>query len=189
MLRRAMVEFNFNPFPELQSERLVLRRIVESDLNRIFDMRSNPDVMKYIPRPLAKTMDDVYEWLGKINEGIEMNEAINWAISFKENPTEFVGLIGYFRPDKENERAEVGYILHPNFLKMGIIGESMGPVIEYGFKIMKLHSIDAVIDPANKASENVLIKAGFHKEAHFRENCLFEGKWLDSVHYCRLDHL
>ena len=183
-----MVEFNFNPFPLLHSERLVLRRIVETDLDVIFDMRSNPDVMKYIPRTLAKTMDDVHEWLGKINEGIETNEAINWAISFKETPTDFVGLIGYFRPDKENERAEVGYILHPKFQKMGIIGEAMKPVLEYGFKEMKLHSIDAVIDPANKASENVLIKAGFQKEAHFRENCLFEGKWLDSVHYCRLQN-
>jgi len=70
---------------------------------------------------------------------------------------------------------------------MGIIGEAMGSVLQYGFEEMKLHSIDAVIDPANKASENVLIKAGFQKEAHFRENCLFEGKWLDSVHYCRVE--
>lgn len=181
-----MVEFNFTPFPELQSERLLLRRIVESDLDRIFEMRSNPDVMKYIPRPLAKTIEDVRVWLGVINNGIETNEAINWAISFKEKPNEFVGLIGYFRPDKENERAEVGYMLLPEFYKKGIISEVMTPVLEYGFKVMKLHSIDAVIDPENQASENVLRRAGFEKQAHFRENCLFEGKWLDSVHYCRL---
>lgn len=181
-----MVEFNFTPFPNLYSERFVLRRIVESDLDLIFEIRSNPEVMKYIPRPLAKTKDDVHEWLGIIDRGIEANEAINWAISFKETPTEFAGLIGFFRPDKENERAEVGYILHPSFQKKGIIGECMGPVLDFGFNVMKLHSIDAVIDPENKASENVLIRAGFQKEAHFRENCLFEGKWLDSVHYCRL---
>ena len=52
---------------------------------------------------------------------------------------------------------------------------------------MKLHSIEAVIDPRNSASEKVLQKNGFIKEAHLKENEFFEGEFIDSVIYSRLN--
>jgi ribosomal-protein-alanine N-acetyltransferase len=51
---------------------------------------------------------------------------------------------------------------------------------------MVLHSTEAIIDPKNKASERVLEKAGFIKEAHFKENEFFDGKFIDSVVYSKL---
>ncbi|MGY0034483.1 GNAT family N-acetyltransferase [Pedobacter sp. NJ-S-72] len=47
----------------------------------------------------------------------------------------------------------------------------------------KFHSLEAVIDPDNYASEKVLIKHGFVKEGHFKENSFFDGKFLDAVIY------
>ena len=47
-----MLTINFNPFPNLETERLLLRRVDENDVNEIFALRSNPETMKYIPRPL-----------------------------------------------------------------------------------------------------------------------------------------
>ena len=84
---------------------------------------------------------------------------------------------------KEDDRAEIGYMLHPKFHKQGIMQEAIIPVMKYGFTKMNLHSIEAVIDPRNKASENILKKNKFTKEAHFKENMLFNGEYLDSVHY------
>lgn len=51
-----MLEFNFSPFPIIKTERLILDRITDEDVNEIFQLRSNPEIMKYIPRPLVKTM-------------------------------------------------------------------------------------------------------------------------------------
>ena len=51
---------------------------------------------------------------------------------------------------------------------------------------MNLHSIEAVIDPRNIASEKVLQKCGFLKEAHLIENEYYEGKFWDSVIYSLL---
>jgi [ribosomal protein S5]-alanine N-acetyltransferase len=48
------LKFQFQPFPELQTERLILRRIVEADWEDVLAFRSDPEVMRYIPRPLAK---------------------------------------------------------------------------------------------------------------------------------------
>jgi ribosomal-protein-alanine N-acetyltransferase len=51
---------------------------------------------------------------------------------------------------------------------------------------MNLHSIEAVIDPENSASEKVLQKIGFVKEAHILENELYDGKFWDTVIYSML---
>jgi ribosomal-protein-alanine N-acetyltransferase len=87
---------------------------------------------------------------------------------------------------KEHDRAEVGYMLHPDFRKKGIMQEALTAIIEYGFTQMNLHSIEAVIDPRNKASETILVRNNFVKEAHFKENYFFDGAYLDSAHYSLL---
>ena len=61
-------------------------------------------------------------------------------------------------------------MLLPEYHGKGIAVEAIKELIKYGFEIMKLHSIEAVIDPENLASEKVLQKSGFVKEAHFKEN-------------------
>jgi ribosomal-protein-alanine N-acetyltransferase len=48
---------------------------------------------------------------------------------------------------------------------------------------MKLHSIEAIIDPENHGSAKVLEKNGFVKEAHLKEYEFFEGRFLDTVIY------
>ena len=53
--------------------------------------------------------------------------------------------------------------------------------------MMQLHSIEGVIDPDNEASERVLQKCGFVKEAHFKENEFYDGKFIDAVVYSKLN--
>lgn len=69
----------------------------------------------------------------------------------------------------------------------GIITEAIKEVVRYGFKVMKLHSIEAIIDTKNLDSEKVLQKNGFVKEAHLKENEYYEGRFLDTVIYSILN--
>lgn len=59
-------------------------------------------------------------------------------------------------------------------------------MVKFGFDVMKLHSIEALIDPDNIASEKVLQKNGFVKEEYLNENEFFDGKFLGTVIYSRL---
>jgi len=181
-----MVNINFTPFPSLETERLYLRRVVKEDVNEIFALRSNKDTMKYIPRPLAKNKEDALEHIEMIEEKIEKNEGINWAITLKNDP-KLIGIIGHYRIKPEHFRAEIGYMLLPEYHGKGIIAEAIKETVKYGFEIMKLHSIEAVIDPENLASESVLQKSGFVKEAHLKENEYYEGRFLDTVIYSILN--
>ncbi|MFV8335841.1 GNAT family N-acetyltransferase [Flavobacterium sp. RSP29] len=181
-----MLTINFSPFPNLETERLLLRRVDSNDLKEIFALRSNPETMKYIPRPLLKTDEDALEHIAMIDTKIESNEGINWAITLKDNP-KLIGVIGHYRIKPEHYRAEIGYMLVPEFHGKGIVSEALKEVVTYGFKIMKLHSIEAIIDPENHGSAKVLEKNGFVKEAHLKENEFFEGRFLDSVIYSILN--
>jgi len=177
-----MLTLNFNPFPELETERLRLRRIKEEDKNELLALRSDKKIMQYIPRPIMKTPEEAVDFIRTINEGIDKAELINWAITLKEE-NKVIGLIGLHRLQKEHDRAEVGYILNIAFQQKGIMKEAITAVIDHGFKQMKLHTIEAIIDPRNISSEQVLIRNGFKKEAHFKENFFWNGEFLDSVHY------
>lgn len=180
-----MLEINFNPFQNLETNRLLLRRVNVDDVEEIIALRGNPKTMKYIPRPLVKTIEDALEHIALIEAKIETNEGINWAITLKDNP-KLIGIIGHYRIKPEHYRAEIGYMILPEFNGMGIVTEAIKEVVNYGFNQMQLHSIEAVIDPENRASEKVLLKNGFVKEAHFIENEYYDGKFLDSVIYSLL---
>lgn len=177
-----MIEINFHPFKNLETERLSLRRVSIDDLNEILELRGNPETMKFIPRPLVKTEEDALNHFKMIDEKIEKNEGINWAITVKENP-KLIGIIGHYRIQPENHRCEIGYMILPQYNGQGIVTEAIKAVLEYGFEDMNMHSIEAVIDPDNIASERVLQKNGFVKEAHILENEYYDGKFWDTVIY------
>jgi ribosomal-protein-alanine N-acetyltransferase len=173
---------NFNPFPNLETERLLLRRIVCEDVSEIFALRSNKEVMKYIPSPLASNDEEALVHIALIDEKIDTNEGINWAITLKGDG-KLIGVIGHYKIKPEHFRAEIGYMLLPEYQGKGIISEAIKEVVNYGFEVMKLHSVEAIVHPENSASEKVLQKNGFVKEAHLKENEYFDGRFLDTVIY------
>lgn len=177
-----MLSLKFTPFPNLESERLSLRRVDKKDAAEILELRSNVETMKYIPRPLLKTTEDALEHIAMIDEKIESSEGINWAITLKNN-SELIGIIGFYRIKPEHLRAEIGYMLLPAYSGKGIISEAINKVMSYGFNEMHLHSVEGIIDPNNIASAQVLQKNGFIKEAHFKENEFYEERFLDTVIY------
>lgn len=181
-----MLSFSFTPFPVLETERLFLRRIDKGDAELIFKLRSDEENMKYVPRPIALTIDDALEHVAMIDAKLEANEGINWAITLKESP-EFIGIIGHFRLRPEHFRSEIGYMLLPEFHGRGIVSEAVRHVVEFGFEEMKLHSIEAIIDPGNIASAKVLEKNNFVKEAHLKENEFYNGRFIDTVIYSILN--
>lgn len=181
-----MLTINFHPFHNLETERLILRRVDNNDYKEVLSLRSNPETMKYIPRPILKNDEEALAHILMIETKIQNNEGINWAITIKGDP-KLIGVIGHYRIQLENYRAEIGYMILPEFNGQGIVTEAVKEVVKYGFEIMKLHSIEAVIDPDNVASANVLKKNGFVKEAHLKENEFHEGRFYDSVIYSILN--
>ena len=181
-----MLSPNFSPFPEMQTERLLLRRMTPNDAEEILYLRSNDDVMKYIDRERTRSIEDAKIFLKKIEDSIDSNNGIMWGITLKDEPGKLIGNIGYWRLIKEHYRAEVGYMLNPSFWNKGIMKEALLRLIDFAFAEMNLHSIEANINPGNKASATLLESTGFIKEAYFKEDYFFNGGFHDTIIYSRL---
>ncbi len=177
-----MLTINLNPFPILETSRLILRQINKNDVNEIFILRSDARVMQYILRPIAKTLEDALQLIQIISDTETNGDGITWAIILKEN-AQLIGTIGFWQLKKEHYRAEIGYLLHTDFQKKGIMQEALTTVIDYGFKEMKLHTIEADVDPGNASSISLLERNKFVREGYFKENYFFGGKFYDTVVY------
>jgi len=177
---------NFNPFPVLETERMILKQLDENQVDMLFELRSDPETMRYVNRPLAKTREDAEQHLHLITSKIEANEGINWGLFLREQPDRAIGVMGHYRIHTEHFRSEVGYMLLRPYWGQGLVAEALSAVLRYGFETMHLHSTEAIIDPANTASARVLEKNGFVKEAHFIENEFFDGKFIDAAVYSLL---
>jgi ribosomal-protein-alanine N-acetyltransferase len=94
-----------------------------------------------------------------------------------------IGGIGFWRLIREHYRAEIGYSLLFPFWNQGIMSEALSVVLDFGFNQMRIHSVEANLNPNNLSSERILLKTGFAKEGYFRENYYFNGRFDDTLTY------
>ncbi len=179
------LQIYFDPFPELTTKRLRLRFLDLEDAADYFEIRSDEQVMKYLARPKAQTIEDVIQVIKRVHDSIQKNTGICWAICLKEDP-KIIGTIGFYRSQLEHFRTEIGYEMRPEYWGKGIMSEAMRAVLDYVFHKLNFHSVEANIDPINKKSSGILERNHFLKEAHFRENYYFNGKFTDSAIYSLL---
>lgn len=180
-----MLQLNFNPFPTLYTGRLILREIVMDDAEDFLSIRSNKKIMSAIDREPLSNMDEIKAFIELIKNNQLANSGIAWAICLKET-NRMIGHFGFHRIDKVNYRAEIGYALLPSFHGLGYASEGIQAVLHCGFTKFNFHSIEADINPINTNSVKLIERNGFIKEAHFKENFYFNGKFLDSAIYSLL---
>ena len=151
--------YNFDPFPRLNSDRLVLRSLASPDIPRIFALRSSLVVAKYLDRPLMLDPSAAEAYLEKMQQGVSDGKWIIWGIHFEEEG--FVGSICLWNLSEEKSTAEIGYELLPSFQGRGIMSEAIPLVLQYGFQIMGLDRIEAEVHPQNLPSIALLKKYSF----------------------------
>lgn len=177
------VEINnqvFEKFPVLETDRLILRSYDVTYASGLFELRTNAQVMAHMDAHPYKSEQDAVDMIEKNLQLFEQKNGIIWTLIEKSSNT-YIGDFGYWRLIREHCRAEVGYLLHPDYWRKGFMKEAMNTLISFGFQRMNLHSIEANVNPENDASKHLLKSIGFKQEAHFRENYLFNGVFYDSL--------
>lgn len=177
-----MLQLHFNPFPNLASERLHFRKLTNNDAPEVLKLRGNTKTMKFIPRPILTTIDEALAHIKMINDKIDENLDINWAVTEKNN-TNCIGIMGFFHTQPEHFRTELGYMIQPKYWGKGYVTEAVKTLLDFAFNTLNFHSVEAVIDARHTASERVLQKNGFRKEAHFVEDFFYNNEFTDTVKY------
>ncbi|MCE7063762.1 GNAT family N-acetyltransferase [Dyadobacter sp. CY326] len=180
-----MLFINFDPFPVLETERLMLHEMSEKHSPSMFSLRGNAQAMHYIGKPALKSEDEAVELINAYKKNLREKVGITWGISTMDT-FGIIGTIGFHKMDLFNHRAEIGYMLHPDHWSKGIMSEALKAVLKFGFQDIHFHSIEAKISPENDASRQILLKHGFVKEAYFKESFYENGVFLDTEIYSLL---
>jgi [ribosomal protein S5]-alanine N-acetyltransferase len=175
-----MLEIKLAEFTALETANLILRKMTYEDTDTFFELRSDEYVLAFIQKNKPANKVEITNLIATINKEFDANNAFTFAIT-KKKDNSLIGTIGFWRIDKQNHRAEIGYALKTQFHRQGIMQEAIEACIQFGFTQLHLHSIEANILPNNEGSRKLLTNAGFEQEAYFKENYYFDGKFYDSV--------
>jgi len=180
-----ITEFNntvFEIFPEMETKRLKLREIRESDLTQIFEIRREPRVNQFIARDVIKTESEALEIIHKVKASFHEKQGIGWAVTLKDED-KLIGTFGYNMLDKPNYHAEIGGELNIAYWGTRIAEEATRAIIDFGLKQLALHTIEAKVSPDNRGVIYLLTKLGFIKEAHYSQRVYHKGYFQDMAVY------
>lgn len=165
---------------ELDTLDLHLRRVALSDAEGLFEMLSDPESMKYWSSPPVSEVGDALAVLREDVESDARGDSICWAVTLN-GKDEMIGKCILFQFSQANRRAEIGFILNRKYWRRGLMLQALQAVIQFAFNTLKLHRIEADVDPDNDGSLGILEKLGFEREGLFRDRWLMHDEWVDSV--------
>ena len=167
--------FHFVSFPTLQTERLDLRRLEASDDKEIFRLRSDDRVHQFINISRARTIADATHFIEIVNKGMEEDKAVMWAIT-RRTDKQLMGTICIWNIEWDKNRAEIGYMLHPDFQGSGYMKEAISVVMEYSWTRLKLNEVIGNVHRLNAASIALLEKSGFAYSANENDELIYTNK-------------
>ncbi len=172
-------------FPELETERLFLKKIRLSDAYDLHTYLSDAEVRKYMGISPYTKIEETYKEIEWYNKIYRTKTGIRWGIALKGDPT-IIGSCGFLSMNQAHFRAEIGYELHKDFWRRGIVSEAMAAIVQYGFEKMKVNRIEALVEPENTASLLLLESFNFTREGLLREYEYGAGKFDDLYMYALL---
>jgi RimJ/RimL family protein N-acetyltransferase len=172
---------------ELETNRLNLKLITISDLEKIHELLSLPETDKFntlgIPTNIRETEKILDELITKNNNGKETN--FTFKVELKDEKS-FIGLLSLNLGNPKFKSAEVWYKFHSHFWNKGYATESLYRILEFGFEELKLHRIEAGCAVDNIGSIRILEKVGMTKEGRKRKVLPLKDGWSDNFEYAIL---
>jgi ribosomal-protein-alanine N-acetyltransferase len=173
-----------NEFPILDTRRLILREFQPIDAQAVFESLSQEATTRYINRGPMQSLQEAQELVKIRGSLFERGFGIRWAIALREKTDYVIGSSGFYKLDKGNRSVEIGYDLHPDYWRQGIITEVLKTVIDFAYSddfFVPLNRIQALTYLDHAASIGLLKKLGFQEEGIRRE----AGYWKDQYHDLR----
>ena len=175
-VKREEVHRIFSNIPELQTDRLILRRMKVGDSFDVFEYASREDVTEFLlwkPHPdIAYTR----EYLQFVATHYEIGDFFDWAVVLREED-KMIGTCGFTKFDYTHNLGEIGYVINPEYRGRGIAAEAVREVMRFGFEELGLNRIEAKFMEHNTASLRVMEKVGMTFEGFHRKAMKIKGRY------------
>lgn len=160
----------------LDGETVTLRTIEEDDLGFIQRERSEAAVWRTLGWPFPSNRHQLEEFF---EETISDEETIHLMIGVADEP---VGMVSFHEISGDSRRAELGYWVATGEQGNGYATDAVGTLVDYGFRDLGFHRVEAKVFDGNEPSRQVLERLGFTHEGVHREAVFTDGGFRD-VHW------
>jgi ribosomal-protein-alanine N-acetyltransferase len=170
----------------IESERLIIRDFIESDLHELFQLISDDTNMKYLPEIKVKTLSEAKINLNESIDESKKEERMKWFFAMiDKNSKSLIGSIGYTveQSIETQKLVNLGYFTKKEYWGKGYTSEACTALIKYAFTQDTVIKIETGCLKENKASEKVMINAGLQKEGELLKHQIHENTWKDRLIY------
>lgn len=166
--------------PTLETERLILRRYKESDIDMQYEIINDERLSKYIKFPKYtkdEELDCIKKWIKDAND----SKYEKWVITLKENNLP-IGNISVNGIEKKHNYCNVGYVILYNYWGKGYAAEALEIVSDYLLD-RGYYLVECSCNELNKQSSRVMKKAGFIKDGYIANRRLNNDGTYSGVEY------
>jgi ribosomal-protein-alanine N-acetyltransferase len=146
--------------PTLQTQRLLLRAVEDSDAAAFFDLFSQEENLLYITRKKAPNLDFADNHVQNVQNAVASDTYLYWAMQLQEDPT-MIGTLCLWNRNEELSTIDIGFEIHPKYKGKGLVSEAVQALLKYAFVQLKYKKIRAVTIIQNLPSIQVLTRNGF----------------------------
>ena len=168
--------------PIITAERVVLRWISEDDIDSLYEVFSDAQVMRYWSTAPFTDRDQAVKLQREIATGNESNTMMKWGLTLRDSDR-VIGTTTLFNLSLDNGRAELGYAMGRAHWGKGYMNEALQALLSHAFEVMQLRRLEADVDPRNLASIRTLERLGFQREGYLRERWHVNGEIQDAYFY------
>lgn len=172
---------------EILTERLLLREILESDYQFIYELETNGFTQRYESDRIPTKEEIDKGFAGMLESQIKEPRTKYSMLIVRLSDKKTVGRVVIFEIDSSIREWEMGWFIHPHHAGNGYAPEAARALLEYAFNKLNAHRVQALCNDENTSSEKVMIKIGMIKEGTCRGVRLLNNKWYGSHIYSLLD--
>lgn len=162
----------------IETPRLRLRRMSVRDKSDMFLYASRDEVTKYLLWRTHKDEESTKRYLSYVVSLYRTGEFFDFAIEYRENG-KMIGTCGFAAVDFQNDCAEIGYVISPDYWGKGIASEAVSAIMQFAFCDLDINRIEARYMTENAASRRVMEKCGMTFEGVFRKKLFVKGEYRD----------
>ena len=173
-------------FTQLESQRLIVRRFKDSDLEPFLAYRADPDVARYQDWENYSRVDaeKFFERVDAMRPNVP-GEWFQCAVEIKATG-EMIGDLGLLTLADDPRQVTMGITFAAEHQGKGYASEAFLRLMQYVFDDLKMHRVIAVTDCLNDRSIALLERVGMRREGHHLQNIWFKGAWGDEYQYAML---
>lgn len=172
----------FTNIPTIETQRLILRKIVPEDLDGMYDYSRRPEVTQYLTWNPHKAPSQTAAHIRLLQKKYAEGAFWDFGLEYKED-NRFIGTCGFTSFDKTMNSAEVGYVLSPDYWGRGLAVEACTAVMKFGFTVFDVDKICARFIEGNTASERVMQKLSMKYETTYKNSFYIKNSYKTVVEY------